>query len=217
MNDAGTATDQILQSIIRTITGDSPVLSAGINGDAGAGSGPGFSDLFRSTRSRELEGSGDYEYALEYIYEGYLLHYGVSRIFDPDADDFSLLAGDYMYARGLDLVSARNDLVSIRLLAELIDFCALVHCEQLDTALAADAWTITTLTMATAAGGDTDSGDETRLPRQVEDGTALKERLEALIDRQLDASRGNTAADLRDELCNIYNSFNQQRRQDGTG
>ena len=34
--------------------------------------------------------------ALETIYEGYLVHYGRPRLFDPPGDDEAILLGDYL-------------------------------------------------------------------------------------------------------------------------
>jgi hypothetical protein len=38
---------------------------------------------------------------LETIYEGYLVHYGTARLFEPPDPDSALLLGDYLYAHGL--------------------------------------------------------------------------------------------------------------------
>ncbi|MDW8339524.1 MAG: hypothetical protein RMM28_10340, partial [Thermoleophilia bacterium] len=38
---------------------------------------------------------------LETIYEGYLVHYGTSRLFAPEGADLALLLGDHLYAAGL--------------------------------------------------------------------------------------------------------------------
>ena len=59
--------------------------------------------------------------ALEYIFEGYLLHYGEQ----PPARsrmtaNFDLLAGDYMYARGLERIAELDDLDCIKALADLV-------------------------------------------------------------------------------------------------
>src|SRR5207253_2375665 len=42
-----------------------------------------------------------YALGVETIYEGYLLHYGRTRLFTPEDDDTALLLGDYLYAHGL--------------------------------------------------------------------------------------------------------------------
>src|SRR5215831_12024722 len=51
---------------------------------------------------------GDRRYALglETIYEGYLVHYGVPRLFAPPDADTALLLGDYLYAHGVARISA---------------------------------------------------------------------------------------------------------------
>jgi hypothetical protein len=211
-----TTAARTLQSIREYIAGDSPVLAEGIAADTGAGAAPGFSDLFVSAINRELPDAGDYCFALEYIYEGYLLHYGASRLFNQGSEDFSLLAGDYMYARGLNHVTAQGDLTSIELLSGLINFCSVVHCEKLDVTLAADAWAITTLRIAVTAGGSANGAVSTDLPGQSTDVTVLKNQLASVLTGLLDEFPADIAAGLRDELCNIYDSFNQQRRQHGT-
>ena len=44
---------------------------------------------------------------LETIYEGYLVHYGRSRLFAPGDRDTALLLGDYLYAHGLVRIGRR--------------------------------------------------------------------------------------------------------------
>lgn len=218
MSDAGATAAQILNSIAETIAADSSVMAAGLADDPEAADATGFSDLFHGAAGIDDAAAYDYRFALEYIYEGYLLHYGISRIFTPGQPSFALLAGDYMYARGLNLVTARGDLESVRLLSALIDFCALVHCEGLDAGLAADAWALTTLRMAAAVSGRRGPGDAGAvLPRRSGDPTAMKRELTAAAELLLDGYTDREADGLRDELCNIYSSFDRQRRRDGTG
>ena len=57
---------------------------------------------------------------LETIYEGYLVHYGRSRLFAPPDGDTALLLGDYLYAHGLVRVAEENDVGAVAELAELI-------------------------------------------------------------------------------------------------
>ena len=61
---------------------------------------------------------------LETIYEGYLLHYGRTRLFSPPDEDAALLLGDYLYAHGLVRVARGGDVEAVADLAELISLCA---------------------------------------------------------------------------------------------
>ena len=61
---------------------------------------------------------------LETIYEGYLVHYGRSRLFEPPDRDAALLLGDYLYAHGLVHVAATGEVGAVADLAELISLCA---------------------------------------------------------------------------------------------
>jgi hypothetical protein len=67
---------------------------------------------------------------LETIYEGYLVHYGRSRLFAPTDDGTALLLGDYLYAHGLVRVAATGELEAVVALAELISTCAHLRAEQ---------------------------------------------------------------------------------------
>jgi hypothetical protein len=69
---------------------------------------------------------GEYELLIEAIYEGYLLHYGVSRLFSGSDADLSLLAGDRLYTLGLERLVALGDLEAVRELADVIAICALL-------------------------------------------------------------------------------------------
>ena len=66
---------------------------------------------------------------VETIYEGYLVHYGRSRLFAPPDDDVALLLGDYLYAHGLVRIAATGDLEAVAALAELISTCAALRAE----------------------------------------------------------------------------------------
>jgi hypothetical protein len=72
------------------------------------------------------------EYALvvEAVREGYLLHYGESRLLRGHDDDLALLAGDYLYALGLDRLAGLGDTAAVAVLAELIGSCARLHAER---------------------------------------------------------------------------------------
>ena len=76
------------------------------------------------------------EYALlvESVREGYLLHYGEPRIVAGADRDLNLLAGDYLYALGLERLAALGDLEAVRELSDLISLVAQVHAGDRDPA-----------------------------------------------------------------------------------
>ena len=61
---------------------------------------------------------------LETIYEGYLVHYGRPRLFEPADEDTALLLGDYLYAHGLVRIAEVGTVEAVADLAELISLCA---------------------------------------------------------------------------------------------
>jgi hypothetical protein len=65
-----------------------------------------------------------YALGLETIYEGYLVHYGRPRLFEPADDDTALVLGDYLYAQGLARIAWLGDVDAVGDLAELISLCA---------------------------------------------------------------------------------------------
>jgi hypothetical protein len=71
------------------------------------------------------------EYALvvEAVREGYLLHYEESRLLAGHDSDLALLAGDYLYALGLDRLAALGDTAAVTVLSDLISECARLHAE----------------------------------------------------------------------------------------
>ncbi len=68
-------------------------------------------------------GNERYRLAIETIYEGYLLHYGRSRLFAADCGDTAVLLGDYLYAHGLVRLARHGDVDPVADLAELISLC----------------------------------------------------------------------------------------------
>lgn len=65
----------------------------------------------------------------EWVREGYLLHYSEPRILAPPDRDLALLAGDYLYAKGLDRLAALGDLAAVQELADLISLSAVLHAD----------------------------------------------------------------------------------------
>ena len=76
---------------------------------------------------RAVEAPGEYAQLIEAIREGYLLHYAEPRLIAGADRDLALLAGDYLYARGLERLAALGDLEAVRELSDLISLCAQLH------------------------------------------------------------------------------------------
>ena len=71
------------------------------------------------------------EYALivELVREGYLLHYGEPRLLHGHDPDLALLAGDHLYALGIERLASLGDAEAVLVLADLISSCAQLHAE----------------------------------------------------------------------------------------
>ena len=69
---------------------------------------------------------------LETIYEGYLVHYGRPRLFEPADEDTALLLGDYLYAHGLVRIAAAHEVDAVADLSELISLCSQLRAEERD-------------------------------------------------------------------------------------
>ena len=74
-------------------------------------------------------GEDRYALGLETIYEGYLVHYGSSRLFAPADADTALLLGDYLYAHGLVRIASFGEVDAVADLSELISLCSQLRAE----------------------------------------------------------------------------------------
>lgn len=93
-----------------------------------------------------------YGLGLETIYEGYLVHYGRSRLFAPPGDEEAILLGDYLYAHGLVRIADTGDLDAVAALADLISTCAHLRAE--GAAGDGEAWAETARRLGGNGGGD---------------------------------------------------------------
>jgi hypothetical protein len=100
-----------------------------------AAESPVWADALLPEDERELEAvfstlaPPELALGLETVYEGYLVHYGRSRLFAQRDPDTSLLLGDYLYAHGLVRVAATGNVTAVGDLAELISLCAQARAE----------------------------------------------------------------------------------------
>jgi hypothetical protein len=78
---------------------------------------------------RAAEAPEEYLLLVEAVREGYLLHYETPRLLQGADSDLRLLAGDYLYALGLERLAARGDMESVTELADLISLAAQIHAE----------------------------------------------------------------------------------------
>jgi hypothetical protein len=72
---------------------------------------------------------GDRAFVMEAVYEGFLLHYRAPRAFAGMDRDLRLLAGDALYALGLERLARSGDLRAVTALADLISGCARAEAE----------------------------------------------------------------------------------------
>ena len=116
---------------------------------------------------------GDERHALglETIYEGYLVHYGRPRLFEPADEDTALLLGDYLYAHGLVRIADVGTVDAVADLAELISLCAQLRADSApgeDVAWAASAALLGAGELAEARAALRDRGDPALLTALAE-------------------------------------------------
>jgi hypothetical protein len=85
--------------------------------------------LLAAAGPRTAAAPREYALVVEAVHEGYLLHYGEPRLLAGHDADLALLAGDYLYALGLDRLAALGDERAVSILSDLISRCAQLHTE----------------------------------------------------------------------------------------
>lgn len=85
--------------------------------------------LLVAARPRARAAPAEYALVIEAVREGYLLHYGEARLLRGHDEDLALLAGDYLYALGIERLAALGDATAVGHLADLISRCAQLHAE----------------------------------------------------------------------------------------
>ena len=99
--------------------------------DIASAAGPSLAPYAVSEPGPERFGErlGERHFVMEAVYEGYLLHYGGSRLFDGMEPDLRLLAGDALYALGLARLAESGDVPAVAELSDLISLSAQAHAE----------------------------------------------------------------------------------------
>jgi hypothetical protein len=101
---------------------------------------------------RAVGAEADYAFVVEAVREGYLLHYGEPRVLSRVEPDLALLAGDHLYAVGLECLAGLGDLDAVRELADLISLSAHLHAEgPADDAVAKALWLAAATAVAAGA------------------------------------------------------------------
>ena len=103
-----------------------------------------------------------YALVIESVREGYLLHYGEPRVIVGADADLRLLAGDYLYAIGLEQLAGLGDLPAVRELSDLISIGAQLHADGPETRPAPEGealWLASTMAIAT---GEPDGLEEAK-------------------------------------------------------
>jgi hypothetical protein len=86
--------------------------------------------LLAALGPRSAAAPGEYAFVVEAVREGYLLHYGTPRLLAGHDEDLALLAGDYLYALGIDRLATLGDSDAVAVLGDLIGRCAQLHSEE---------------------------------------------------------------------------------------
>lgn len=140
--------EQTLQALADQLRADDSVISPHVT-DPDPRQEPALGLLAASGPGAAAD-PGEYALLIEAIREGYLLHYGQPRVVARADRDLTLLAGDYLYALGLERLAGLGDLASIRELSDLISLSAQLHAE--DAAGIAELWLASVTAVAAGSG-----------------------------------------------------------------
>jgi hypothetical protein len=142
------STAEVWAAIALTAAEESPLWASSLRPEGRRDEEPVFS----------LLGDARFALAVETIYEGYLVHYGHSRLFEPADRDTALLLGDYLYAQGLVHLAATGSVEAVRDMAELISLCA--HLRGLGRDGDGEAWASTVAGLEGAGPADAELTSE---------------------------------------------------------
>lgn len=168
---------EALQALARQLRSEGSVISPHVRDPA---SEPVLG-LLVASGPRAAAAPGEYALLIEAVREGYLLHYREPRIVAGSDRDLALLAGDYLYARGLERLAALGDTEAVTELADLISLCAQVHARYEDGAALEAAETLWLASVVAVAAGASDEHEEAKAALRQERNGAVRELYEAAL------------------------------------
>jgi hypothetical protein len=125
---------------------------------------------------------GAYATVVELVREGYLCHYGEPRLLPQLDPDLRLLAGDHLYARGIERLARLGDLLAVSELSDLISVVAKLDASPESPAGAAEtAWLATAVAIAVGVDPGYESAKATL--RETGDDAPLWEATQEAADR----------------------------------
>jgi len=134
------AVDAVLDALAGAVRAEGGLLAAALRP---AGPDPARPPVHGALAARGPRAAGrqaELAFVVEAVREGYLLHHGPGgRVLAPGDDDLALLAGDRLYAIGLERLADAGDLQSVAELADVIALGARAHAAG-DPELADAAW-----------------------------------------------------------------------------
>jgi hypothetical protein len=145
---------------------------------------PPYLGMLAAAGPRAMNARGHYALLVESIREGYLLHYGEPRIVLGTDPDLALLAGDYLYAVGLERLAGLGDLEAVRELSDLISLTAQLHVATRgpeDAARAASALWLASVTAVAAGASEEHENAKATLRSEQLDAPAVLLRSTRLV------------------------------------
>lgn len=131
---------------------------------------------------RSARAPGEYGAVVESVLEGYLLHHGIPRLMAGHDGDLALLAGDYLYALGLERLARLDDTPAVEQLSDLISLAAESRAEGLDSCLDA-LWLAGTVAVACGASPEIKAAKQALHGRDSGAEQALLEAAEITAER----------------------------------
>lgn len=128
---------QLLRALVRDAGG---LLAETVGNGPQSSSGEPDHAATAASGARVTAHRDEVELAVSAVREGHELHYGRPRALLIDDPDLALLAGDRLYALGLERLAAVGDLTAIAELADIISLVAQAHAAKTDPQLARAVW-----------------------------------------------------------------------------